>query len=257
MRNNIFITGAAGGFGRAVARLFASHGYFIGLFDINAAGLEEIAAELGPENCCHQTLDVTDPDDCTRALEYYASHTGGKLQILLNNAGITAVGSYETTPLKQHLKIVDVNLKGPMTLTYLAFPYLKDTAGAHVISVASASSLHGNPELPSYALTKRALNSFTESLDISWEPYGIAASDINPIYARTSMVTDYQHLHRNLPDKQVRLTPEDVANDIWKITKSKKVHTYTGTDTKIFAVLKNLVPFSLQRTIMKKVIGYE
>ena len=252
----LLLTGAAGGFGKSIARLFVSKGYYVGLYDLNEAGLETLAAELGDDNCCYRSLDVADPEDCMTAVEHFAGHTNGQLDILLNNAGITAVGSFEEVELERSLKIVDVNLKGVMSLTYHAFPHLRDTPGAQVLNMASASTLHGNPELVSYSLTKRALNSFTESLDIGWERYGIRVADINPMYARTAMVTDYQHKHRALPDDQVKLTAEDVAKAVWDTAHNKTVHNYVGTDTKIFSVVQRFVPFGLKRAITKRVIGF-
>lgn len=255
MQKSIFITGAAGGFGRACARLFADQGYFVGLYDLREAELTELACELST-NCCHGHIDITDPAACRAALAHFTRHTGGKIDVLLNNAGTTAVGAFEQLDLDKQLHVIDVNLKGTFTLTYLAFAYLKATPGATVINVASASTLHGNPELVAYSLTKRALLSFTESLDIAWAPHGISVKSVNPIYARTAMVTDFQHLHRQLPDKQIRLTPEDVARAVLRSVNGTKVHRYVGTDARFFSRIAGLLPFGFKRFVMRKVIGF-
>ena len=251
----ILITGAAGGIGAATARRFADRGYFVGLLDVNAEPLQHLATELA-ERCFHAVTDVTDPQSCRRALLEFTKRTDGRLDILLNNAGITAVGDFETIPLERNLAIVDVNLKGGMMLTQLAFPYLRDTPNSQVLFLASASSLHGNPELVSYALTKRALLSLAESLDLSWERHGIRAKTLNPIYVRTNLVTDTQHLHRNLTDRQIELSADDVARELVRVVSSKRVHHYLGGQTKLFSRIRGILPFGWRRRIMRDSIDY-
>ncbi len=256
MRKSIFITGAAGGFGRACARKFAENGYFLGLFDLDEAGLKEMLEEYGADNCCVRRLDVTDPDDCQQAMTYFAEHTDGKMHVLLNNAGIMGVGEFEARPLKAEMQVVDVNLKGTMNVAYHAYPLLRATPAARLINIGSAAVLHGNPELVAYSLTKRAVNSFTESLDIGWEKDDIKVCDVNPMYARTNMMATNRHLLRKLPEKDVRLTPADVAEAIYGTLRSGRVHHYVGRDTKFYSVAGKIFPFWLRRLVLRRVIGY-
>ncbi len=256
MQPTIFITGAAGGFGQATARLFRSKGYFIGLYDLTTGPLAALRQELGEENCCFSQLDVTDHESCRAALTHFLTATGGRLNILLNNAGIMVVGAFEELDIERQLKVLDVNLNGMIRLTHLAFPSLRDTPNSQVINIASASALHGNPELVTYATSKRAVQSFTEALDIGWEQYGIRVSDINPMYARTNMVASNQHLLKKLPDTQVKLTPADVAEAIYATSRGGKVHRYVGTDAKVFSITGGWVPFGVKRWLLKQVIGY-
>ncbi len=256
MQKSIVITGAAGGFGRATAARFAALGYFLGLFDVDEAGLDDLSVTYGADGCYTRRLDVTDPEDCRAAVADFCQRTGGRLDVLLNNAGIMAVGDFESVSLAQQHRVIDVNVRGVMNMAYHAHPYLKATPGARLINLGSASALHGNPELVAYSLSKRAVNSFTESLDIAWEKDGIQVCDINPMYARTDMVNAHQHLLRRLPDSGVRLTAGDVAEAIVDSLHSKRVHHYVGTDTKLFSSVGPHLPFRLRRFFLKKVIGY-
>ncbi len=256
MQKSIVITGAAGGFGRATAAKFAALGYFLGLFDLDEAGLEQILSTYGEDKCFIRRLDVTDPEDCRAALAAFAERTGGHLHVLLNNAGIMAVGDFESVSLAKEHQVIDVNIRGVMNLAYHAHPYLKATPGSRLINLGSASALHGNPEMVAYSLSKRAVNSFTESLDIAWEKDNIRVCDINPMYARTNMVNANQHLLRRLPDSGVRLTADDVATAIVASLTSKRVHHYVGWDTKLFSSVGAVLPFRLRRFFLKKVIGY-
>ena len=256
MQKTIVITGAAGGFGRATAAKFAGAGYFLGLFDVDEAGLHDLVTTCGPDRCFARRLDVTDPEDCRTALAEFAERTQGRLDVLLNNAGIIAVGDFETVSLVTEQRVIDVNVKGVMNMAYHAHPYLRATPGARLINLGSASALHGNPEMVAYSLSKRAVNSFTESLDIAWEKDDIQVCDINPMYARTSLITDNRHLLRNLPEKGIRLTADDVAGAIFASLTSRRVHHYVGADTKVFSSVGTLLPFRLRRYLLKKVIGY-
>ncbi|PPK86257.1 short-subunit dehydrogenase [Neolewinella xylanilytica] len=256
MQKSIFITGAAGGFGRACARLFASKGYYLGLFDVSEDGLSEMAEEYGAQRCCTQRLDVTDAEDCRQAIAYFGRHTGGRMHVLLNNAGIMGVGEFEQRELADELRIVDVNLKGPMNVAYHAYPLLRDTPGARLINLGSASALHGNPELVAYSLSKRAVNSFTESLDIGWAKDDIHVCDVNPMYARTNMMATNREFLRKLPERDIRLTAEDVAEAIYATLQDKRVHHYVGLDTKVYATAGKLLPFWLRRWVLRRVIGY-
>ncbi|WP_116124623.1 SDR family oxidoreductase [Lewinella sp. IMCC34183] len=256
MSKTIIITGAAGGFGRACAVRFAAAGYYLGLFDLDPAGVAELGRSYGEERCYAATLDVTDPEACRTAIARFGERTDGKLGILLNNAGIINVGEFADLTLESELRVVDVNLKGVMNMAYHAYPLLKATPGARLINLGSASALHGNPELVAYSLTKRAVNSFTESLDIAWEGDGIRVCDINPMYARTPLIKDNQHLLRKLPDSGIRLTADDVADAIVTSLDSNRVHHYVGADTKLFSLVGGVLPFRLRRFLLKRVIGY-
>ena len=88
MRQSIFITGGGSGIGRATAQLFAARGWFVGLADVNAAGLVETAALLPVGMSSQHVMDVRERDAWETALADFVKHTGGRLDVLFNNAGI-------------------------------------------------------------------------------------------------------------------------------------------------------------------------
>jgi short-subunit dehydrogenase len=158
--------------------------------------------------------------------------------------------------MEAHRRVIDVNFYGVLNVAHAAFPLLRDTPGSHLINISSASAIHGNPELVSYSATKRAVLSFTESLDIGWEEYGIRVSDILPMYAHTGIVHDHLTKYRKLDTKTVKLTPEDIAEAVWKTVRTGKFRTYLGRDTKLFAPLARLSPYRLRKWVSRKVIGW-
>ena len=99
-RQSIFITGAASGMGRETARLFREKGWFIGAFDLNLGGLQALQAELGTDNCVIQTLDVSDKGQFDAAVATFGEATGGRMDILFNNAGIVMRGFFDELPLR-------------------------------------------------------------------------------------------------------------------------------------------------------------
>jgi NAD(P)-dependent dehydrogenase (short-subunit alcohol dehydrogenase family) len=95
-QKSMFVTGAASGLGREVARYFANVGWFIGLADVDMAGLAETAKMLPPGMSSTHKLDVTDRAQWTKAVAEFAKHTGGHMTVLFNNAGIGTGGPIRT-----------------------------------------------------------------------------------------------------------------------------------------------------------------
>ena len=205
---------------------------------------------------CYARLDVTDIESTRQAVTHFGEHTGGHLRVLFNNAGITGVGAFTELPIERHRRIVEVNLFGVMNVAYAAIPLMRTTPGAHIINVSSASAIHGNPELVSYSATKRAVLSFSESLDIGLEEDGIRVSDLLPMYAKTPIVLEYVKMHRRLHPNDIKLTAEDIAEATWKIVRTGKFRTYVGRDTKVFAPLSRLLPYRVRKWVSRKVIGW-
>ncbi|MEZ4604838.1 MAG: SDR family NAD(P)-dependent oxidoreductase [Desulfobacterales bacterium] len=128
-KKTILITGAASGIGRETALFFARKGWFVGIVDVNESGLKTLASEIGSASCFSGIMDVTDPESVKTEIDAFAATTGGRLDVLLNNAGILKFGLFKNVDLKDHLQIVDVNIKGCLSCAYYALPYLKKTQG--------------------------------------------------------------------------------------------------------------------------------
>lgn len=253
----VFITGAAAGIGRATALTFARHGYRVGAYDVDLAGLEslrdEIAGSGGEVAIGH--LDVTDATDWADQL---ATFTGSsrRLDILVNNAGILSSGHFEEIPLEVQRRIVDVNVGGVLTGLHTAFPYLRDTRGAQVVNLCSASALYGQPELATYSATKFAVRGLTEALELEWTRFGIRVLAMWPLFVQTAMVDGVET--GATKSLGVHLTAADVADAIYSATHPNrtwlpKVHYPVGRQTKVFAALAQVSPNVVQRFLNKSV----
>ena len=250
----VFITGAAAGIGKAVSFRFVEAGWFVGLADIDELGVKSLARELGPENCMPLQLDVTDPDDWKACMETFWKKTG-RLDLMINNAGILSSGPFETIDLKAQKRMVDINVTGVVNGCHTAFPYLKDTRESRLINLCSASAMYGQPSLAVYSATKFAVKGLTEALNLEWEPHRIRVMDIMPLFVRTAMVTDMNA--RSIRRMGVKLTVDDVATVIYYAGTTNRhrsrVHWPVGSDTKFLYFLSSISPDWINRLVNKYV----
>ena len=135
MAKSIFITGAASGLGREVAKFFAAKGWFVGIADVNTSGMAETAAMLPAGQSSVHELDVTDRAQWAAAVADFATHTGSQMTVLFNNAGIGAGGAIQDMADEDIDRMIAINLTGVISGTRAAFDLLKkQTTGHHLVS---------------------------------------------------------------------------------------------------------------------------
>lgn len=257
-RNSIFITGAAAGIGRAAALRFAAAGWRVGLYDLNLAGVQVLAAEIGPQAVAGQ-LDVTDALAFAKALASFAGAAGGKLEVLFNNAGVLSTGDFESLSLARCHALIDINAKGVVNGCHAALPYLSAAQG-RVINMASASAIYGTPAFAVYSATKFFVRGLTEALNIEWARLGIYVCAVLPLFVDTAMVQGLQHPPKSVSSLGVRLTADDIAGlvfiaatrPVWRCP----VHWYPGGQTQALALMNKLLPMRLARASNKFFSGY-
>jgi NAD(P)-dependent dehydrogenase (short-subunit alcohol dehydrogenase family) len=248
----IFITGAASGIGKATALLFAEKGWYVGLFDLDEEKLRNVAGIIGESRCCFGRIDVADNTSVDSAVALFAEKTGGKINVLFNNAGILKVGFFGDLTLEEQLRVVDVNLKGVLNVTYAALPYLKKTAGSRVISMSSASAIYGTAHLAAYSATKAAVSSLTESLNLELERQGIHVCDIRVPYVLTPLLKTKTRA-ASLETMGAKLTPEDVASLVHSSLDSRKIH-YDGKGMAPLLLLRRFMPMAVQKPVLKYIM---
>jgi NAD(P)-dependent dehydrogenase (short-subunit alcohol dehydrogenase family) len=257
-RHCVFITGAASGIGRATAILFARRGWCVGLADIDDAALaslaHELANELGPQQAWGCRLDVTSEADWEAALAAFFGRTG-RLDVLVNNAGILISGPFTGSPLARHHALVDVNVKGVLNGCHFAKPWLLRTPGARVINLSSASAEYGQAALATYSATKFAVRGLTEALNVEWQADRIRVMDVMPLFVRTAMVDgmDAPSVRR----LGVRLTAGDVARTVLRAAQYQgsygKVHWPVGWTGRLLHAMSGIGPDRLSRFLAHRV----
>jgi NAD(P)-dependent dehydrogenase (short-subunit alcohol dehydrogenase family) len=255
-RKTILITGAGAGIGKAAASLFAGKGWYVGLYDINEESVRALGETLGEDISCFQRVDVTDVDSVKTAVAHFAENTGGRMNVLLNNAGVLKTGPFQDIPLEEHHRIAEINVKGVMNCAHTAFPLLRDTPDARLINMASASGIYGIPEFTSYSASKFFVRGLTEALDLEWEPFGIKVCDIMPPFVDTGMVEAEKENNSLVRALGVKLSPEDIAKIIWQAANKNQLHWPVTINMKLLKEVVTRLPDSLTRTAVKRIINY-
>jgi NAD(P)-dependent dehydrogenase (short-subunit alcohol dehydrogenase family) len=249
-RKSIFITGAASGMGRATAILFAGKGWFVGAVDVNEEGLETLKAEIGAENCFTRRLDVTDKKDYEAAIAEFGAVTGGRMDILYNNAGVGEGGWFEDVPYEATIRLVQINLVGVINGIYTALPLLKATPNSLCFTTSSSSATYGMPGIAAYSASKHAVKGLTEALSVEFERLGVRAADVLPATIDTPILSNTKVHSKEMPQEPKfpkkgtfrLLPPDNVAQCAWKAYHSKKLHWYVPPSLVWLDRLKGLSP---------------
>lgn len=250
----IFITGAAHGIGLATARRFSAQGWYVGLYDINQVGVEDLLRSGMFPNACGSYCDVTDHASIEAALQHFAGNTGGRLDVLVNNAGVLSSGKFEEIDPTAHDLMVDVNVRGLTHVAQAAFPLLKQTPGSALVNLCSVSSVHGIPLLAVYSASKFYVNGLTEALHIEWAPYDIRVTSVKPPIVNTAM--GHQLDPRLTQKLGVDMEPDHVAEAVQMAAEGKRVGYLLGTSARLWGWVDKLLPEPGRRRLVRYLSGH-
>jgi dehydrogenase/reductase SDR family member 7B len=177
----VLVTGAASGIGRATAEAFARAGANVALTSRDTKQLETIAAQLRPTGARVSThhLDVTDRREAFAVIETVAKEFG-RLDVLVNNAGIGQCLPLEELQQEDAHKIVDTNLMGVIHCIQAALPIMKKQGSGQIVNISSTAGHKGMPFLSVYCATKFAVRGLTESLRMELRKKKIEVISICP-----------------------------------------------------------------------------
>ena len=249
-----FITGAASGIGLATARRLASDGWFVGLYDINREAVDELLSSGEFPAACGGSCDVTRHDSVQEAIAHFAGASGGRMDLLVNNAGVLTAGHFESVDPRSHEAMIRVNVQGLTTVAQLGFPLLKQTPGSTLVNICSVSSIHGVPLLAVYSASKFYVDGLTQALSIEWAGHGIRVLSIKPPFVRTALI-------RGIPERltktlTVDLAPEQVADAIVRALAGSRDSYLLGWKARTLGFLGKVLPASLGRWLVRKITGY-
>lgn len=245
----LLITGAGAGIGAAAARRFSREGWTLGLIDIDGEAVDALNTELGGRHW-HRALDVTDSQAVAAALSDFGTFANGQLDLLFNCAGILRVGHFEKISPEDHRRIININVLALMDVTYQAFPLLKNTPGARVINMSSASALYGIPHFASYSASKFAVRGLTEALNLEWRDHDITVQDIMPPFVRTKMVASQTFQAPIIDRLGVNLEAEDIAEAVWKAHTGSDVHNPVSLQFKSLVTGSKWLPTGFTRQLI-------
>jgi NAD(P)-dependent dehydrogenase (short-subunit alcohol dehydrogenase family) len=186
MAKTAVVTGAGSGIGRAVARALLHDGYHVALAGRRAEPLEETAA--GHENALTVPTDVSD-EDSVAALFGTVRERWGRLDLLVNNAGVAAAGTVADLSVEDWKRTVDVNLTGMFLCARQAVRLMKeqDPRGGRIVNNGSVSAQAPRPASVAYTATKHAVTGLTRSISLDGRAWNVACGQIDIGNAATEM----------------------------------------------------------------------
>lgn len=259
VRRSIFITGGASGIGRAVAVKFGANGWFVGLADIDEAGMAGTAALLPAGASSIHKLDVRDRAAWDTALTDFAVAAGGRIDVVFNNAGIPLGGPLAENTAAEIERCLDINLKGVLFGAQASYKWLKASApGSCLLSTASAAGIYGTPGASVYSATKFGVRGMTESLDVEWAADGIRVADLMPAFIDTPLLDHAPNQGSNAGIRQqvseagLEITPVDaVAEAAWAAVHGRRLHNRVGKSAHRLAFFSRWMPGLLRKDLLK------
>jgi short-subunit dehydrogenase len=221
----VIITGASSGIGKALAKEFASKGSKLVLAARRLDKLKELETELRGVEVESVETDVSKEEDCQRLIESAVSRFG-RIDVLVNNAGISMRAAFETVDLNVLRRLMDVNFWGTVYCTKYALPHLLKTEGS-VVGIISIAGFVGLPGRTGYSASKFAVRGFLDTLRIENLKKGLhilvaapgfTASEVRKV-ALTSDGTAQGETPRN---EEKMMTAEKCAAYIYKAVKKRK-----------------------------------
>jgi NADP-dependent 3-hydroxy acid dehydrogenase YdfG len=219
----IVITGASSGLGEATARHLSAQGATVVLGARRVERLQSLVNELTANGAKALALatDVTDHEQVQRLVDA-AVQTYGRIDVMINNAGLMPHSPLERLKIEDWDRTIDVNIKGVLYGIAAALPYMKQQKAGHIINVSSVAGHKVRPGSAVYAATKSAVLMLSEGLRLEVKPYNIRTTVISP-----------GAVESELPNS---ITEPDVAEDIHKFYEEYAIPADSFARAVVFAM---------------------
>jgi 2-keto-3-deoxy-L-fuconate dehydrogenase len=194
------VTGGASGIGRAIVQKFARSGACVRILDIDKKQAEVVALDIvrAGGNASAFQCDVASREDVRAVFDQLFRKE--RIQILVNNAGISHVGSLETTTESDFDKLFQVNVKGFYNCMQASIGQMKTNGGGVILNMASIAGSSGLADRFAYSMSKGAIIAMTYSVAKDYLEHGIRCNCVSPARVHTPFVDEY--LHRNYPGRE-------------------------------------------------------
>ncbi len=235
------ITGGAGGLGRAIATRLIERGAHCVLVDINPTALDHAVRVLGPKASA-QVADLTDPA-AREALVQTVQQRWGRLDVLVNNAGIVGTTPFEQRTQASIRNEMELNLMAPMLLTHSLLPQLQRAPSGRVVSIVSLGGMFPLPESTVYSASKFGLRGAMLCLGLDGERLGVRFSVVNPSATETPMLMrEAIHGGNKLQFMDPPQTPDEVALQVLRCLDEPCLERFVRTSESWTVRLAMLVP---------------
>lgn len=213
------VTGAGGGFGEGIAKLFAQEGAHVGVLDLRGDAAGKVAAEIG-ENAVALTADVTSREQMEKAVQTVADRFGVP-DIFVNNAGWT----HRNKPMlevteEEFDRVYAINVKSIYIMSNIIVPMMRRKGGGSIVNIGSVAGIRPRPGLTWYNSTKGAVNILSQSMAAELAPDNIRVNAICPVMGETGLLEAFMGVP-DTPENRARFVatipmgrmsrPEDIA----------------------------------------------
>jgi NAD(P)-dependent dehydrogenase (short-subunit alcohol dehydrogenase family) len=235
---SVVITGGASGIGKTAVMTFAKQGAEVHIVDWNENEAKQTANEIEKNNgkARAHACDVSNQQQVATLFK-----TIGRVDVLVNSAGISNIGKADTTSEQDFEKVFNVNVKGVYNCLYAAIPLMKSNGGGVILNICSVAAYTGISERFAYSMSKGAIYAMTMSVAKDYLADNIRCNCVSPARIHTPFVDDY--LKKNYPGKEKEMfealsktqpigrmgTPEEVANLVVYLC-SEEASFITGSD---------------------------
>jgi NAD(P)-dependent dehydrogenase (short-subunit alcohol dehydrogenase family) len=240
----VVITGAAGGIGKAIARRFIQNGYRVVAGDADPKGLKELSTELnnGTQKIWEKPGDLRSKAYCEELIDHAVSATG-RLDVLVNNAGIITRGNVLETTDEDWERTFEINVTALFYTCRKAIAHMKDHGGGAIVNVSSCWGLYPGPGHPAYCTSKAAVATFSKCLGRDHAGDGIRVNAVCPNEVNTPMIrtgfikrgfdpdTAIAELNKTVPLGRIA-EPEDIA-DVIEFLASDAARYIAGTTVEV------------------------
>lgn len=237
----VIVTGGASGIGKAIAQTFAKQGAFVHIVDLNTEDGKKVVEKLLKKSFkakLHQ-CNVANQKEVTKVINCIAKN--GKIDILINNAGIAHVGNIEETKEEDLDRLYNVNIKGVYNCIRACISTMKENKSGVILNITSIASTVAVANRFAYSMTKGAVLTMTYSVAKDYINFGIRCNSISPARIHTPFVDGF--LTKNYPGKETEMfenlsktqpigrmgTPQEVA-DLALFLCSDEASFITGTE---------------------------
>ena len=249
----IIITGASSGIGLAMAKEFSRHNTSVVLAARNITHLKDIETEINTSggHAFSVQTDVSKEEDCKHLIEATIQKFG-RIDILINNAGISMRGLFQETDLSVLRTLMDVNFWGTVYCTKYALPHLLETKGS-VVGISSIAGFMGLPGRSGYSASKFAMNGFLETIRVENLKKGLHVLVVAPGFTasnvRLSALDANGKAQGETPRNEDKMmSAEEVALQVYKgIVKKKRTIILTFVEGKVTVFLKKWMPSLLDK----------
>ena len=272
--SHVLVTGCSSGFGLEIAVELAQRDWhvFATMRNLDKRGrLDSFLTRSDKVDVLQ--LDVTDAASIEHAVKELLAITGGRLEVVVHNAGVSHGAAFEDVPDDEARRVFETNFFGVLALTRAVLPVMREQRSGRIVLISSDSAFYGAPGMSIYTASKWALEGWAESIAYEVEPFGIQVVCVEPGSYRTDIwdssprITPPDSAYRELAEIEEKAVqeqlvarardPREVAKVVARALEARqpRFRYPVGPDAKTMATARGIVPRRAQAAVVRRILG--